>query len=388
MVEKMNKEEEKITIGALGLASVFVGTLIGPGFASGQEILQFFANYGSKGLMGVMVNAVLTFLLAVMAMTCARRMNTPYFDRVMSPGNNKIFRIFANVVTLFFLFGMMAIMFAAGGSLLNQQFEIPVIVGAIVMAVITLLTVVWGTQGFTNVLSLVVPVMVVVALVICIVVVINPQVSDEVALPKSTGSGLMGNWFLASMLYCSYNMLSAIAILVPLGQKSKNEKCIWLSSILSVVILGVLLALCSTAIMKNYPLVKDAAMPTLELAGGLSPVAGLAYAAVSFMAIFSTSTSLLYAIGERLEVLDYSKLGFIRNKSVVLFLITVAAFCSSYVGFTNLVSWLYPITGYLGFVIFAAVIYNYFLVVKRVEPGMQLNLSDVTVATELRSSEN
>ena len=38
---------------------VIIGTLIGAGFASGQEIYLFFFSYGIEGLIGIIVSSVL-----------------------------------------------------------------------------------------------------------------------------------------------------------------------------------------------------------------------------------------------------------------------------------------------------------------------------------------
>ena len=38
---------------------VIIGTLIGAGFASGQEIYLFFFSYGIKGLNGIIVSSIL-----------------------------------------------------------------------------------------------------------------------------------------------------------------------------------------------------------------------------------------------------------------------------------------------------------------------------------------
>jgi uncharacterized membrane protein YkvI len=37
----------------LQVAAAYVGTAIGAGFASGQEIMQFFVRFGHKGIWGV-----------------------------------------------------------------------------------------------------------------------------------------------------------------------------------------------------------------------------------------------------------------------------------------------------------------------------------------------
>ena len=57
------------------LASVYVGTVIGAGFASGQEILQFFGKYGYKGIPGIIVITILFSLLG------ASVLNTVYMKK-------------------------------------------------------------------------------------------------------------------------------------------------------------------------------------------------------------------------------------------------------------------------------------------------------------------
>lgn len=45
------------------IAGAFVGVLVGAGFASGQELLVFFVNFGAWGVAGTLVSAALfTFL--------------------------------------------------------------------------------------------------------------------------------------------------------------------------------------------------------------------------------------------------------------------------------------------------------------------------------------
>ena len=45
---------------AFSIAMAFAGTIIGAGFASGQELMQFFGNFGMMGILGSVV-AVLFF---------------------------------------------------------------------------------------------------------------------------------------------------------------------------------------------------------------------------------------------------------------------------------------------------------------------------------------
>ena len=43
----------------LKIVFVIIGTLIGAGFASGQEIYLFFFSYGIKGLIGIFISSII-----------------------------------------------------------------------------------------------------------------------------------------------------------------------------------------------------------------------------------------------------------------------------------------------------------------------------------------
>ena len=40
-------------------AMVIIGTVIGAGFASGQEVMRFFTGYGAKGLISIVLSGLL-----------------------------------------------------------------------------------------------------------------------------------------------------------------------------------------------------------------------------------------------------------------------------------------------------------------------------------------
>ena len=45
------------------IASIYVGTVIGAGFASGREIIEFFGVYGLKGIVGIIISGFLFSVL-------------------------------------------------------------------------------------------------------------------------------------------------------------------------------------------------------------------------------------------------------------------------------------------------------------------------------------
>ena len=59
----MNKKVRKAKV--LIYAGAFMGILIGSGFATGQELMQFFASYGLVGLAGIVTSSVLFAFVGV-----------------------------------------------------------------------------------------------------------------------------------------------------------------------------------------------------------------------------------------------------------------------------------------------------------------------------------
>ena len=44
---------------ALSAAMVLIGTFIGAGFASGQEVIQYFGIFGNYGVVGILISCLL-----------------------------------------------------------------------------------------------------------------------------------------------------------------------------------------------------------------------------------------------------------------------------------------------------------------------------------------
>src|SRR5699024_11242157 len=105
---------------ALGISMAFVGVLVGAGFASGQEAMQYFVSFGEMGLWGVLVAAALTTItgIAVLQLGSYFQANehTAVYDVVSGPITSKILS-FGNFVTLF---SIGFVMFAGAGSKIGR----------------------------------------------------------------------------------------------------------------------------------------------------------------------------------------------------------------------------------------------------------------------------
>ena len=341
-------------IGFFGIAMTFIGTLIGAGFASGQEILQFFAGFGFKGVIGACMVALCFSLLGIITMLTARNLNTNAYETVVS--SNRAIRIFMNTVITFFSFGVITVMLAGAGSMATAIFGWDPFWGSVIMAVIMAIVAMCGSEGLINSFSVVVPIMVIIA-VVAGVLGMNSGSGAVVEAVAHLELTAVHNWVIAGLLFVSYNTICAIAVLVPLGHEAKNAKNAVCGSLLGGVILGGIAVILCIAVLKNFDVAVSGDMPMYMISVKINSYLGYAYAFVLFAAIFTTAAGLMYALMMRLT--QYNTI-VTKNKNVLVILLTVLALIGSRVGFTVLIGTLYPLTGYLGFLIIAALIYSFF----------------------------
>ena len=95
----------------LGIAATFIGTTIGAGYASGNEILQYFVSFGLWGGTGALVIAgALFFLLAVIVLRLAQKLRTTDIHRIVNPTTSRVPTWFADLCITTSLLGTLVIL--------------------------------------------------------------------------------------------------------------------------------------------------------------------------------------------------------------------------------------------------------------------------------------
>lgn len=339
----------KSRIGYFSIASAFVGTLIGAGFASGQEMLQFFAVFGSNGIIGTMLASLFFVVLAFTVMMLAKKKQTEYYDQLVVPGGNWILRTILNIIMIVFLFCIVTVMIAGSGALFNERLGLSNLTGSVFMAVVCAITVIMGLQGLVRSFNVVVPFMVIIALVIAILSILNPP--QQLATPiRQSNNELLGNWLTSTLIYVSYNTLGAIAVLTPLGRWAKDSWNILLGATLGGVTMGILATVSCHGIIAHYFNVIDTEMPLMTMASSLGTVWGTIYAIVLLAGIYTTAVGCLFAIVARFA-------GRIKSTQLVIIIIILALLGSQF-GFAKLIEIIYPLSGYVGAIVCIALLFN------------------------------
>ena len=262
----------------------------------------------------------------------------------------------------------MVAMLAGAGALLEQVFGLRAVAGDALISLLVLAVALAGAAGLLASFSLVVPLLVAAAIAIGVAAFCTLSPAPLEMKPLSSGNPLLGNWFSSALSFISYNMMAAVSILVPLTEGTGERKTIHRGLGLGALLLTLIFA-CILLPMTLYPdVVAHAELPMLALAFQLTPVLGFLYAVLLFAGMFTAALSSLYAITTRVQLRAGAQL---RSKRFTA-LLCILAFVGSIFGFKNVVSVVYPICGYIGFLALVGILLH-FMYLKKARHNRQLS---------------
>ena len=81
-------------LNALNISVMYIGAIMGAGFASGRETWQFFGVFGNWGIAGAMVFAILFMILGHIIRYNAKVLQTNNMGKIIVPGGNRKIEVF------------------------------------------------------------------------------------------------------------------------------------------------------------------------------------------------------------------------------------------------------------------------------------------------------
>ena len=337
-MKKSSGQQEK-HLSAWQIGAVYIGTVVGAGFASGQEILQFFGYFGLWGIAGLAVAVWLFGVLGAKVMLLAGRMGGSSYRPLIDAVGGQRLGPLLNFVITFFLFGILVAMVAGTGAAFKQEFGLPHSLGLGLMAGLSGLTVVAGLGRVIDAISLVAPFLIIAVLGVSFYVLLAAPVDLAWSAPEEA---TLPGWPLSALAYVSYNLTLALPILAPMGSLAAPptlKKGAFLGALgLGLSALAILLAIISEA-----PAVTKAEIPMLAIAAKVSPAVRRLYAFILVAEVYTTAIGSLYGFVSRLA----SPRRHLFKALAVL--VAAAAFLAGHLGFAKIVATVYPAMGIAGF---------------------------------------
>jgi len=334
------------------IAATYIGTVVGAGFATGQEILQFFAVFGINGFFGIIIATALFILFGYIIMSLGYKLSAKSHLEIIQHCGGKVLSRGMDLLITFFLFGGLTAMLAGTGALFAQQFGLPAIAGNILMMIITAITVMTGINGVINSISAIVPFLLVSVVGISLFSAFGGT-GSAIEVASIENSGLIRHWLWSAVLYVSYNTVVSTAVLAPLGAAAKDEKVIFRGALLGGLGLGVGMTAVFLALRNNMAAIQGLEVPLIHIAGNIARAIAIIYAIVLVAEVYTTAVGSQFGLSARLgEKLRY------RRKTVIV-ATSIAALFASLFGFSNLVRVLYPLVGYGGVVLLICLLWHW-----------------------------
>ena len=334
-------------------AGAFAAWVIGSGFATGQEVLQFFSSYGFASYGIILINLACFLLMGVSLYRVGQQHREEEdFNHFRYFCGRRLGTFFSWFIPIE-LIPVMAVLVSGAGATLNEYYGVNHYLGAFIMACAVLLTYFMGFERLVKLLSFVGPTIIGFCLLIGTVTLFRDGGNFAmIAEYEPILAELQPNasWVLGALLYVSYNCLDGSAYYTQVGKTAGNAKdAVW-GAVLGAVMLMAAITVMNTAILLNGGTAAALAVPSLYLARRISPVLGAVFSVFLVMGIFSCCSAMLWTVSSKLTTGHKKKDGFIAVGIVtgVFFLILFP--------FGELIGALYPVIGYMGWLFMACVV--------------------------------
>lgn len=344
----------------LKISFVIIGTMIGAGFASGQEINLFFNCYGNIGILGMILSCLLTGFIIYQVFQILQKRNIHNYSEFLeniSP-HKKLNQMVQMIIHIFLLLSFY-IMVAGFCAYFEQEFQIPIWISAIVMALLCYITFRSDMKGVISINTFLIPFLIVFIFYLGIknIPFLNSYFSQPSNLNLSSGNSL--EWIISSVIYASYNNILLIPILIELNEKIENQSTIKKVSLFCFAILAILgICLCGLLI-RGDGYSNTLELPMIQIVKEFGVVYPWIYGIVIIVAIFTSAISAGYGF---LKNVTKTK----KSYQKLVFLLCISSIFITSIGFSNLVNLLYPIFGILGFI-------QIFQIVKSVKKKVKCN---------------
>lgn len=328
-------------------AGAFVAFMTGAGFATGQEVLQYFASYGLSGFRTIIVCFLLLAFASVNYTSAGYRELFTHGSLVFRYYCGKWVGGFFDYFTVFVVYLSFVVILAGAGATLHQQYGFPHEAGVIIMACLSGITVLMGFQNIVDVMARIGPASAAVLIAISIIAAIKGDVPLSRLESAMAGMELMrasSNWLFSAFSYVGISLIWLASFLATLGASADGIKEARYGAIVGVAGFSIAIAVITVALMRNFTDVNGTMIPMLVLAGKVNGLIAKLFSLVIYIGIYTTAVPLLWTASSRL-VKEKAK----GNLAVVFLMVAVGSLVAILVSFNKLVNIVYVIGGYIGF---------------------------------------
>jgi uncharacterized membrane protein YkvI len=319
---------------------LIIGTMIGAGYASGRELWQFF---GHESGLAILLFTILFTCAVTIIMFIAYSERTTNYAHLLEVLMGKKLANYYDVLIFFYLLSTTIVMIAGSGATF-EAFRIPSWIGICFIIVMIILVFIKGINGILHINVWILPI-----LIIGLLTVLIKYTMDE-KLVYILDWDHQHNWH-AAFTFTALNILSIVAVIGAVGKNIESKGEIWISSIGSGVILGVISYIYNNSLIQISEVIILYEIPLFAILKNYPTYTYIFMSILLWIAIFTTAVSGLLGISTRIQ----NKIEVPLWKIVSVLLLMILPLTQ--IRFSTLIEWIYPIYGILNLLLLTAILF-------------------------------
>lgn len=322
------------------IAATYIGTVVGAGFATGREIVEFFTIHGTYGTIGILVSGFFFIWLGTKMMILSSEINAFSAQEFNKYLFGDVFGSVVNILLLLVLFGVTSVMLSGAGAVFEEQLRLPRQLGIFITIFACIVIGSRGLQGVFEVNSLVVPVMMIFIIGIAITTFWHDPSSFTMKTPSESWNI---KWITSPLTYVALNLSLAQSVLVPLASEAKDRNAIKWGGILGGAGLCLIL-LCGHLAILSVEQFYQYNIPMAEVVRRFNATFHFFFVLIIFGEVFTTLIGNIFGMTKQVQSITGWK-----NHFIIYFILLVS-YCFSYVGYSDFIHVLYPTIGWIGLI--------------------------------------
>lgn len=327
----------KTLLRAWQIATLYIGTIVGAGFASGQEIELFFSRRGAVAWVGILFTAIGFYGLATWIVQKSQRHKAQSLQQLLTRRFGEKTSHMVSLLLIMLLFGVSSAMIAGGAQLLHDLFHVPLPIASGLIALWTFFFLYRGLYGLYLINQLVVPLML--SIIVWLFVL---QKKPSLFMILSVNPNQMFQSFGHALPYLGFNLGLSLGILVAIGSTQPSRRALHLGLLFGAAGLLVAMGIIHSLLIANPTGINHQALPIYRIATTISQPIAILFAISMIGEILTTLIANIYSMA--IELHHRLTSSYLKNVGILL----VLAYLCSQLGFEQIVTQGYPLLGLMG----------------------------------------
>ncbi|MCD8036531.1 MAG: hypothetical protein LUE88_04000 [Clostridiales bacterium] len=339
---------------AFSVASVWFGTHVGGGFATGNQAIQYYVQYGWMACFLPMIAMGILALVLRECMIMATTRNMYTYKEVFT----ELWAPYIKMEITMEIFNFVIILAAVGSAIagaasLLETFGIPYGVAVCIIGLLIVLLVIFGVNLVIKASTVMSIVILVASFTMYFIAIANH--SSEIAAVITSGEAQAGTAIWKTLVYSGFqcvavpSMIAASSMLTKKGV-SRASFLGWLMNGLALTVSCIMLLGWHSEVVAA----EATTLPNLFICNTLGiGVLSFCYQVSLFFAFISTCTTTIFTMVQKFEnrVLVNSIKSLRVRRVIVAIICVLVCMCVSMVGLSNIIKYAYGYCGYLGLVV-------------------------------------